>query len=78
MVEAFYDLKLFAPSRVIAIGNGSNDQRMLEEAEVGIAVIGSEGCSGWALRVADLIVNRIEDAFGLLLNPQRLSATLRR
>lgn len=71
-------LKQFDPQQVIAVGNGANDQLMIKRAHLGIAVIGFEGASIQALLSADLVVNKIEDAFGLLLEPQRLKATLRR
>lgn len=67
----------FGTREVVAIGNGANDQLMLKQARLGIAVIGYEGASAQALLSADLIVNNIEDAFGLLLETKRLKATLR-
>ncbi len=63
---------------VVAVGNGANDSKMLEQASLGIVVLGPEGCSGRSLVAADVVVSRIEDALGLLLYPQRLIATLRR
>lgn len=68
----------FNTQEIIAIGNGANDHLMLERAHLGIAVIGFEGASMQTLLSADLVVNNIEDAFGLLIEPQRLKATLRR
>ena len=68
----------FDSQEIIAIGNGANDQLMLKRAHLGIAVIGFEGASMQTLLSADLVVNKIEDAFGLLIEPQRLNATLRR
>lgn len=68
----------FNPQEIIAVGNGTNDHVMLERAHLGIAVIGLEGASRQTILSADLVVNRIEDAFGLLIKPQRLKATLRR
>ncbi|TGE32913.1 HAD family hydrolase [Desulfosporosinus sp. Sb-LF] len=68
----------FGPREIVAIGNGANDQLMLERAHLGIAVIGFEGACMQALQSADLVVNKIEDSFGLLLVTQRLKATLRR
>lgn len=67
----------FNTQEIIAIGNGTNDHLMLERAHLGIAVIGFEGAAIQTLLSADLVVNSIEDAFGLLLEPQRLKATLR-
>lgn len=63
---------------VAAIGNGANDAGMLEEAAVGIAVIGAEGTAGSAIRAADLVVTGPLDALDLLLRPARLVAGLRR
>lgn len=51
---------------------------MLEKANLGIAVIGFEGASMQTLQSADLVVNKIEDGFGLLLETQRLKDALRR
>jgi P-type E1-E2 ATPase len=62
---------------VAAIGNGVNDVLMLRAAALGIAVIGAEGLATAALREADIVVTRIEDALDLLLQPRRLAATLR-
>jgi soluble P-type ATPase len=64
--------------RVAAIGNGNNDALMLKRAALGIAVVGPEGCSVAALMNADIVVNSINDALDLLLNPLRIKAGLRR
>lgn len=64
--------------RVVAIGNGANDELMLRSAAVGIAVVGGEGCSTAAARAADVLVSTIDAALGLLIEPMRLIATLRR
>jgi len=76
--EKAHYLKQFGKRGIIAIGNGANDELMLEQAHLGIAVIGSEGASTRALLAADVVVNKIEDALALLLETQRLKATLRR
>ena len=44
---------------------------------VGFAILGQKGLAVEALRAADLVVGRVEDALDLLLHPQRLVATLR-
>jgi len=62
---------------VIAIGNGNNDRKMLSVARIGIAVIEGEGCSVNAILSAGIAVNSIHDGLALLLNPERLKATLR-
>jgi P-type E1-E2 ATPase len=62
---------------VFAIGNGNNDVMMLGAARVGVAVCLEEGVSAETVNLADILVNSIEDALGLLLYPNRLKATLR-
>jgi len=62
---------------VVAIGNGNNDRLMLKLARIGIAVTEKEGCAVNALANADIHVNSIAAGLGLLLNPNRLRATLR-
>ncbi len=62
----------------VAVGNGNNDAQMLESAVLGIALVGDEGCSTQTLIKSDIVCNAIEDALGLLLNPKRLTATLRK
>lgn len=71
-------IKQFGNRQVVAVGNGANDELMLEQAELGIAVIGPEGAAGRTLMAADIVVNQIEDALGLLSETKRLKATLRR
>ncbi len=65
------------PEKIVAIGNGSNDAAMLKEAALGIAVMGEEGCSTAVLKEADLVVTDIIKAFGLIIHPERILATLR-
>ena len=62
---------------VVAIGNGANDELMLQKAQLGILILGAEGCSSRALAASDIVVKDIIDALDLLLKPQRLIATLR-
>ncbi len=70
-------IKRLGIEKVIAIGNGNNDRKMLKLAKLGIAVIEGEGCSIDALLSANVVVKDINDALDLLLNPKRLIATLR-
>lgn len=60
-----------------AIGNGANDRGMLEEAALGIAVIGPEGAAAATIGAADVVCRSIVDALGLLLDDQAIAATLR-
>jgi soluble P-type ATPase len=59
------------------MGNGRNDALMLRRAALGVGVLGSEGAAAEILHSADIVVRDIRDGFDLLLNPLRLSATLR-
>ncbi len=61
----------------VVVGNGSNDQFILKEAALGIAVLGDEGVSSSALKSADIVVKNIHNALDLFLKPKRLIATLR-
>jgi len=70
-------VKSLGPERVVAIGNGNNDVLMIQEAALGIGVLGHEGISGGCIQVADVIVQTPRDGLDLLLKPLRLVATLR-
>jgi len=69
-------LRQLGPSRCVAIGNGADDAAMVEEAGIGICVIGEEGVSGEAIKNADLVFADILDALDFLLKPLRQKATL--
>jgi P-type E1-E2 ATPase len=66
------------PKQVVAIGQGANDAGMLREAEIGIAVNSQEGLATEAIQAADLVLPDIHSALGMLENPMRLVASLRR
>ena len=59
------------------IGNGRNDQLMLKEAALGVAVILDESAARETLLAADVVCPTIISALELLMNPLRLVATLR-
>jgi soluble P-type ATPase len=63
--------------RIIAIGNGRNDLAMMKVVGLGIAVLGPEGMAGALAAVAHVVTRDINDALDLLLEPKRLTATLR-
>lgn len=65
------------PERCVCIGNGRNDRMMLKAAALGLAVILEEGTSRECLLSADIVLPGIMPALDLLLNPLRLTATLR-
>jgi soluble P-type ATPase len=64
-------------ARVVNIGNGANDEAMLRQAALGIAVLGGEGLAVVCLDAADVIAPNIEVVLNLLLYPRRSIATLR-
>lgn len=61
----------------ISIGNGRNDREMFKSSILSIGVIEKEGSYLKSLLEADIVVNNIVDAVELILNPNRLIATLR-
>jgi soluble P-type ATPase len=66
------------PEKVVALGNGNNDIRMLRAAKLGIVVCLREGCSRKTFCASQVFVLSPIDAIDLLLNPKRLIATLRK
>ena len=65
-------------SHCAALGNGNNDTKMLEEAALGIAVMGEEGCATSTLIASNLVCKSIDDALELFIYQKRLIATLRK
>lgn len=61
----------------VAIGNGRNDELMLKEAALSIAIMDREGACSRALRAADLCVRSMEEGLDLLIHPGRVIAGLR-
>jgi soluble P-type ATPase len=70
-------VRALGAAHTIAIGNGSNDEGMVREAAVGIAIVGHEGACARTVFAADIVATSAEDALDLLLIPKRLIATLR-
>ncbi len=64
-------------SECAAVGNGNNDMKMLQKAEIGICLIGDEGCSTKSLLASDIVCKSISEALELFVHPKRLIATLR-
>ncbi len=62
---------------VACVGNGYNDILMSDVCDLSICVIGQEGCCGRLPSHGDIITTSIESALDILLNPQRIRATLR-
>ena len=70
-------VKALGLENTACIGNGRNDQLMLKASALGIAVILGEGASVETLMAADVTCTDIVCALELLINPLRLTATLR-
>jgi soluble P-type ATPase len=69
-------LRRLGPSRTVAIGNGVDDVPMIEEAGLGICILGKEGTFSEAMKKADVVFTNILDALDFLLKPLRQKATL--
>ena len=69
-------LRQLGASRTVAIGNGVDDVLMIEEAGLGISVMGKEGTFSEAMKKADVVFMNILDALDFLLKPLRQKATL--
>ena len=63
--------------KTICIGNGYNDLPMFKESILSIAVIEKEGAYGKLLYYADIVTCSILDALNIVLNSDRMKATLR-
>ena len=74
--KAFF-VKELGCQETVTLGNGANDELMLEQAALGIVVMGEEGCSTRSLYKADIVVKDIDDALSMLLDPEIVKATLR-
>lgn len=70
-------IKSMGAKRCVAIGNGRNDELMLKEAALSIAVIDREGACVKAIKAADICVRSIQDALDLFIYPSRIIADLR-
>lgn len=62
---------------VCCVGNGFNDIPMCQLADLSIAVLAEEGVCTGLLKYCDVLVTTPVDALNLLLNTDRLRATLR-
>ena len=69
-------LRQVGATRAVAIGNGVDDAAMIEEAGLGICIIGKEGTSAEAMKKAEVVFTDILHALDFLLKPLRHKATL--
>ena len=70
-------LQRLGADRAVHIGNGANDAAALHHAALGLAVLGPEGLSTAALLAADAVFASTSEALDALIDPRRLTATLR-
>ena len=61
----------------VSFGNGYNDIQMFNNSKISVAIIGGEGVYSGLLSHSTIAVNNILDAFNLLLDKNKLKATLR-
>ncbi len=77
MVQKLDYAKETGLNNTVSIGNGRNDQLILKESILGIAILQKEGVAKETLLNADIVCTSIIDAIELLLSPKRLVASLR-
>lgn len=69
------------PARTAAFGNGANDRLLLQAAKeaggLAVAVDNGEGCAVETVLGANLLIAGAANALDLLLDPNRLKASLR-
>ena len=70
-------LKVEGARHCVAIGNGRNDELMLKEAGLSIAILDKEGVYGRLMHVADICARSMEEGLDLLLHKERIIADLR-
>ncbi len=69
-------LRQLGQAKTVAIGNGVDDASIIEEAALGVCILGKEGTSPEAMKKADVVFLSILDALDFLLRPLRQRATL--
>lgn len=70
-------VKRLGGKRTICVGNGFNDIPMFKESILSIAVIEGEGTSGKLIVHADIVARSIIEALEIILNNDKIRATLR-
>ena len=63
--------------QIACLGNGYNDVEMFDESDLRIAVLDTEGTYAGLLAHADILARSAAEALALLLNTDRIRATLR-
>lgn len=65
------------PETCVSIGNGLIDLELMDTVKLGIATLQAEGVHTKTLLACDIVVPTVNDALDLLLDANRLIATLR-
>ena len=65
------------PVKVACVGNGFNDIKMFDIADLSIAIMDGEGVCAGLIAHSDVLVRSAEEGLDLLLKTDRLRATLR-
>lgn len=73
-----YKLEKLGKNETIAIGNGNNDSLMINNALLGITIIGSEGATKKTILNSDLIFTNPIDVLDFLMDDKAIIGTLRR
>lgn len=63
--------------KTVCVGNGNIDMEMFKVAGLSICTIQAEGATTRAMLQADIVVTHINQALDILLDPEKLIATLR-
>jgi soluble P-type ATPase len=63
--------------RTVCVGNGNIDVEMFKVARLSICTIQAEGATTQAMLHADIVTTHINEALEILLDPEKLIATLR-
>jgi soluble P-type ATPase len=69
-------LRELRAEKTVFIGNGKDDEEVMEYVAFGISVIGKEGASVETIKRADILFFNMVDALEFLLKPLRQKATL--
>ena len=65
------------PEHTVCVGNGNIDVEMFKVAKLSICTVQAEGATTKAMLQADVVVTHVKHAMEILLDPDKLIATLR-
>jgi soluble P-type ATPase len=70
-------VELIGAEHTVCVGNGNIDVEMFKVARLSICTIQAEGATIQAMLQADIVVTHIKHALEILLDPEKMIATLR-